>query len=153
MRSQLIAGSGSARTIVLVVDDGDEAFSAISAFARREQISGASLTAIGAFARARVGWFDFGLKSYRPIRIDEQCEVLTAAGDVAVADDGGPTIHVHVVLGLRDGTTRGGHLMEGIVRPTLEVIVVESPVYLRRRRRADLGLALIDLPAAPQAEP
>lgn len=145
MRSQLVAQADGIRTFVLILDAGDEAFSTITAFAHREQVTGASLTALGAFERARVGWFDFGAKAYRPIRIDEQCEVLSTVGDIAVGDDGKPSVHAHVVLGLRDGTTRGGHLMEGVVRPTLEVVVIESSAHLRRRKRADLGIALIDL--------
>jgi hypothetical protein len=52
---------------------------------------------------------------------------------------------MHVVLGLNDGSTRGGHLLEATVRPTLEVTVVEAPVHLRRKKRPDLGIALISL--------
>jgi predicted DNA-binding protein with PD1-like motif len=66
-------------------------------------------------------------------------------GDVAVGDDGKPSLHVHIVLGLADGSTRGGHLLAGTVRPTLEVILTEVPSTLRRRKRPELGIALIDL--------
>ena len=52
---------------------------------------------------------------------------------------------MHVVLGLADGTTRGGHLIEGEVFPTLEVVVTETPAELRKVMRPDLGIALIDL--------
>jgi predicted DNA-binding protein with PD1-like motif len=103
------------------------------------------LTAIGAFERATVGWFDFASKSYRKIEVDQQCEVLSAIGDVAVGDDGKASLHVHLVLGLSDGSTRGGHLLAGTVRPTLEVVLTESPARLRRKKRADLGIALIDI--------
>jgi uncharacterized protein len=65
--------------------------------------------------------------------------VLSAIGDVAIADDGKASLHIHVVLGLSDGSTRGGHFLSGIVRPTLE-----SPVTLRRKKRPDLGIALVD---------
>jgi predicted DNA-binding protein with PD1-like motif len=50
---------------------------------------------------------------------------------------------MHAVLGLQDGTTRGGHFLNGIVRPTLEVTIVETPVHLRRRKQPGLGIALI----------
>ena len=53
--------------------------------------------------------------------------------------------HVHVVLGLSDGSTRGGHLLKGFVRPTLEVVVTETPAKLRRRSRPEFGIALIDV--------
>src|SRR6186997_1471739 len=112
-------------------------------FANRYSLGGASLTAIGAFERATVGWFDLRAKTYRPIEIDQQCEGLTLLGDIAVGDDGKASLHMHAVLGLRDGTTRGGHFLKGIVRPTLEVTIVETPVHLRRRKQPELGIALI----------
>ena len=107
----------------------------------------ARTTSLGAFERATVGWFDIASKSYRKIEVNEQCEVLSAIGDVAVGDDGKPSLHVHIVLGLADGSTRGGHLLAGTVRPTLEVVLTEVPATLRRKKRADLGIALIDLAA------
>jgi uncharacterized protein len=55
---------------------------------------------------------------------------------------------VHVVLGLSDGTTRGGHLMKGTVRPTLEVVLTDTPTHLRRKKNADIGIALIDVDPA-----
>jgi predicted DNA-binding protein with PD1-like motif len=81
----------------------------------------------------------------RKIEVAEQCEVLSAIGDVAVGDDGKASLHVHVVLGLSDGSTRGGHLLDGKVRPTLEVVLTDTAAHLRRKKRADLGIALIDL--------
>jgi predicted DNA-binding protein with PD1-like motif len=121
------------------------AFATLTRFAKEAQFSAASLTAIGAFERATIGWFDMTSKSYRKIEVDEQCEVLSAIGDVAIGDDGKPSLHVHIVLGLADGSTRGGHLMSGTVRPTLEVVLTEVPSTLRRRKRPELGIALIDL--------
>ena len=124
---------------------GDEALAALTAFAVRETIRGASLTALGAFARAEVGWFVLAARTYRPIAVPEQCEVLSAIGDVAEDEEGKPSLHVHAVLGLSDGSTRGGHLLKGFVEPTLEVTLVETPTHLRRTKRPGLGIALIDL--------
>ena len=64
-------------------------------------------------------------------------------GDVADGRDGKPMLHIHIVLGTRDGSARAGHLGEGHVRPTLEVIVTESPAHLRKAKDAESGLALI----------
>ncbi|CAH2395478.1 PPC domain-containing DNA-binding protein [Mesorhizobium ventifaucium] len=147
MKSQLVAENAGQRTFVVVLDPGEEAFAALTAFAVDHDIGGASLTALGAFERTTVGWFDINEKTYRKIPVLEQCEVLSAIGDVAMGDDGKPSLHVHAVLGLRDGSTKGGHLLEGIVRPTLEVTLVEAPGHLRRRKRPELGIALIDLDA------
>jgi uncharacterized protein len=103
------------------------------------------VVAIGAFSKAKVGWFDIEAKTYRPIVVAEQCEVLSLIGDIAEGDDGKASLHLHAVLGLQDGSVRGGHLMEGTVRPTLEVTITETAKHLRRKKRPDLGIALINL--------
>lgn len=133
------------RSFVIVLDDGEEAFSSITRFCRDENITGASLTAIGAFRQAKLGFFDFSSKTYLGIPVTEQTEVLSAIGDVAVDDEGKPSLHMHAVLGLSDGSTKGGHFISGIVHPTLEVVLRESEATLKRRNRPDLGIALIDL--------
>lgn len=139
------------QTFVLVLSPGEEAFAAITDFANERNITAASVSAIGAFAEAKLGWFDIEAKAYRPISVHEQCEVLSLMGDVAQGDDGKASLHLHAVLGLSDGRVRGGHFVSGLVRPTLEITVRETVGYLRRKKRADLGLALISLEGADGA--
>jgi hypothetical protein len=129
---------------VVVLDPGDETVEVLSGFAAGQRLTGAQITAVGAFERATIGWFDRQARDYRPVRVDQQCEVLSLVGDVALGADG-PQPHIHAVLGLPDGTTRGGHLLEGQVWPTLEVIIRETHAGLRKTYRPEIGLALIDL--------
>jgi len=131
-------------TYVVVCDPGDEAVSALTQFARSEHLEAAQITAVGAFEHATVGWFDPAARDYRRIHVDQQCELLSLIGDIADGQDG-PVLHVHAVLGLSDGTTRGGHLLEAKVFPTLEAVVTETPARLRKVLRPDIGIALIDL--------
>ncbi len=145
MQSRSLATGESGRTFILVLEEGDEAFSSVSAFANENGIAAASLTAIGAFSEATIAFFEIEGKCYRKIPVAEQCEVLSLIGDIAEDEEGNASPHLHAVLGLSDGSTRGGHFVNGLVRPTLEVVVKETPNVLRRRRRADLGIALIDL--------
>jgi predicted DNA-binding protein with PD1-like motif len=145
MKSAKISGEAGLETRVAILESGEEALTTLTKFANDAGITAASLTAIGAFERATVGWFDFEKKTYKKIEVAEQCEVLSAIGDIAVGDDGKASLHVHVVLGLADDTTRGGHLLEGRVRPTLEVVVADTPAHLRRKKQPDLGIALIDI--------
>ncbi|HTW98027.1 MAG TPA: PPC domain-containing DNA-binding protein [Acidimicrobiales bacterium] len=144
MSWQLIDDEGGSRTYVLVADSGEDAIEALSALAREESLSAAQLTAVGAFAAATVGWFDRKTGQYRRLEVDEQCEVLSLLGDIALGKDG-PVVHVHAVLGLSDGQVRGGHLLGGEVWPTLEVVVREAPARLRKTDHPEIGLALIDL--------
>ncbi len=144
MKWRQVQAESGGRTFVVVADPGDEAFATLGDFARERALSGAQITAVGAFTDATVGWYDREQQDYRRIQIDEQCEVLSLVGDVALSGDE-PQVHVHVVLGLSDGSVRGGHLLAGHVWPTLEVVVRETPAELRKTLRPEVGLALIDL--------
>jgi uncharacterized protein len=114
-------------------------------FAAKERLGGAQVTAIGALSRATLAFFDWDTKRYNPIPVDEQVEVASLVGDIAVGPDGKPSVHVHAVLGRRDGTSMAGHLQEGHVRPTLEIIITESPAHLCKVKDEESGLALISV--------
>jgi predicted DNA-binding protein with PD1-like motif len=144
MKASLLHEADGRRTFMLVLSTGDEAAACLSSFARDHQLGASHFTAIGAFSSAVVGYFDWETKDYQQIRMDEQVEVLSLIGDVSL-DEGEAKVHAHVVLGKSDGTAHGGHLLSGHVRPTLEVVLTESPAYLRRRYDPESGLALIDL--------
>ena len=146
MKSKLLNEHGGLRTFAVVFDSGDEAVEGLKRFARENQIRGAQLTAIGAFSGVTVGYFDWQKKDYKRIALPEQVEVLTLAGNIGTKDDG-VALHAHIVLGRSDGSACGGHLLEGRVRPTLEVVVIETPRHLQRRVNPETGLALIDLSA------
>jgi predicted DNA-binding protein with PD1-like motif len=148
MKTALLHRDDGLRTFVVVFDTGDEAMAGLASFAKKESLSGSHFTAIGAFSRAIVAYFDWSSKEYRPIPIDQQVEVLSFTGDITV-ENGQSKVHAHVVLGKADGTAHGGHLLEGHVRPTLEIVVTETPRHLYRRLDPTSGLALID-PAAGQ---
>ena len=142
MKSKLI-NDGPQKTYVLVLDRGDEAVTSIEGFAREDRIAAAQITGIGAFSDAVLGFFDWETKGYRRIPVKEQVEVVSLLGDVAVGPDGKPALHPHVVVSRADGGAMGGHLLEAHVRPTLEVVLTESPRHLHKRKDPDSGLALI----------
>jgi predicted DNA-binding protein with PD1-like motif len=146
MRAKLLHESGGQKTYALVFETGDAVMTGLKAFARDHRLLGSHFTAIGAFQEATLGYFDWARKDYKKIPVREQVEVVSLVGDVAEGEDGVPQVHAHVVLGRSDGTALGGHLLEARVRPTLEVMLVESPEHLRRRHDPESGLALIRLP-------
>jgi predicted DNA-binding protein with PD1-like motif len=131
-------------TFALIFDKGDEFISGLTAFAKQKEFGGSHFTAIGAFRSVMLGYFDRDKKDYKTIPIEEQTEVLSLVGDIALKD-GAPQVHAHVVVGKADGTAHGGHILEARVWPTLEVVLTESPKQLRRKFDAESGLALIDL--------
>ncbi len=144
MHSKLVSRPGETRIWFVVLERGEKVKDQMLALAKQESIENASFVALGAFEKATIAYFDWEKKKYQPIPVDVQVEVITLVGDVAPNDKGKPSLHAHTVLGLSDGTTRGGHLMEGHVRPTLEITVTETPAHLVRHKHPDLGVALIE---------
>lgn len=144
MKAKLLNETGE-RTYALIFETGDEVVSLLKNWVGELRPHSAHFTAIGAFQDAVLGYFDWEKKSYQKIPVQEQVEVLTLAGDIAWKEDGTPVIHAHVVVGRSDGSTRGGHLLEAHVRPTLELMLVQSPRYLVRRHDPESNLALIRL--------
>jgi predicted DNA-binding protein with PD1-like motif len=144
MESKVLHEVDGVRTYALVFATGEEAFDGLRKFADDEDLDAADFSAIGAFSAAVVGYFDLERNDYEPIRIEEQVEVLSIVGHVT-REPSGRNVHAHCVLGKRDGAAVGGHLLEGHVRPTLEVVLTESPAHLRRSKDEATGLPLIDL--------
>jgi predicted DNA-binding protein with PD1-like motif len=141
MRSKLL-NSDQERTFAVIFETGDEAVAGLTRFAEAQKLTASRFTAIGAFESVVLGYFDWQKKDYERIAVDEQVEVVALIGDVAL-DGNKPKLHAHAVVGLRNGHTRGGHLLEARVRPTLEVILTESPGHLQREHDPETGLALI----------
>ena len=147
-RHSLLHEAEGLRTFAVVLRRGDQVCESLLNFANEQGLSAASVTGIGAFSRATLGFFDWERKDYDRIQVDEQVEVLSLTGDIALAPDTTPQPHLHVVLGKPDGSAHGGHLLEGEVRPTLELVITETPPGLHRRHDPESGLALI----APEDE-
>lgn len=145
MRHKII-NDAPERTYALILDPGDEVVSDLQRFCEHQHLTAARFTAIGAFSSAQLGYFDWSKKDYENIPVNEQVEVLSLVGDVAL-HDAKPKIHAHVVVGKRDGSAHGGHLLQAYVRPTLEVVLIESPGYLKRTIDPESGLPLIDVAA------
>jgi predicted DNA-binding protein with PD1-like motif len=143
MMTKLLDDQNGLKTYAVILEAGDEVMACLERFARAEGVDGARLSAIGAFSKAVLAWFDWEAKAYRDIPVDEQVEVASLNGDIGVDEAGAPALHVHLVLGRRDGSSLAGHLKSAEVRPTLEVLVTETPSHLRRVKDAATGLALI----------
>jgi len=128
-----------------VFEPREEVIAGLLKFTKDQKLSGAHLTAIGAFERVTLGFFELSRKNYKKIAIEEQVELMSLVGNIARDDKGEPKLHAHVVVGKSDGTAHGGHLLEAHVQPTLEVVIVESSQRLCRTTRPEFGLALLDL--------
>ena len=143
MRSKLI-NSGELKTYAVVFDEHDEVIKLLEGFAKEKNLKAAQFTGIGAFSEVTLGFFDFDTKDYLKIEIKEQAELLSLVGDITLYKDK-HQVHPHVVVGKRDGTAYGGHLLKATVHPTLELVINESPGYLQREMNEETRLPLIKI--------
>lgn len=129
------------KTYALIFETDDELAEGLKSFATQQNLGAASFKAIGALSSVELGWLDWDDKKYHPsVTLHEQLELLSLIGDIALQDDK-PVVHAHAVVGKKDGTAHGGHLLKAHVRPTCEV--TESPAHLEKRIDPESGLALI----------
>jgi uncharacterized protein len=133
------------KTFVLVFNTNDELAQGLQRFASEQKLASASFKAIGALSSVKLGWLNWETKQYEPsVSLDEQVELLSLIGDVALKD-GEPQVHAHAVVGKRDGTAHGGHLLQAHVRPTCELVLTESPAHPRKEFDPAAGIPLIKL--------
>lgn len=132
------------RTYAIVFAKGDHVISGLTEWAEREKIVGGHLTAIGALSSAHLAWFDRKLRAYRDIIVDQQSECLGFTGDIGLVD-GKPAFHVHGVVGLPDGSVKGGHVVEAVTWPTMEVFVTTTAQPLDKQKDDETGLDLFQL--------
>ena len=68
--------------------------------------------AIGAVKYAKMAFYGQEDHAYHEFSEDEPAEILNCTGNVSELD-GETFVHAHITLALKDGTTKGGHLVEG----------------------------------------
>jgi predicted DNA-binding protein with PD1-like motif len=147
MTSRLLT-SPTEKTFAIVFKTEDEAVESLRSFASDNKVTAAHFTGIGGFSDVVLGYYDWKTKTYVRLPVQEQVELVSLIGDITLEKDKvfgeyKPMIHAHAVVAKRDGLTVGGHLLEAHVRPTLELVLTESPVHLTRKYDEESGLALI----------
>jgi predicted DNA-binding protein with PD1-like motif len=139
-------GPDGEKTYAVIFGKGDEVLSGLTELAEREKIQAAQISAIGAFQHAVFAWFDDERKAFRNIPIDRQVEACSVLGNIGLVA-GQPAVHLHGVVALPTGETRGGHMLEAYVWPTLELFLTAWPEPLVKVHDDETDLALFDLGA------
>jgi predicted DNA-binding protein with PD1-like motif len=143
VKVKLISGNGATKTYAIVFAAGDEILSGLNEFAQNYHIKSAHFTAIGDAKTAKVGWYDQSKKMFKVNAINEQCEITSLIGDIALFN-GKPVVHAHINLASADGMVHGGHLLEAFVSPTLEVMMTVEPVPLYKKLSPEFKASVID---------
>jgi predicted DNA-binding protein with PD1-like motif len=106
---------------------GDEILSGLTDLARAEGIEAAQITGIGGLSTALLAFGDPSIGSFvfKLIPVAEKSELVSLTGTVSMRGDE-PNVHLHAVVALSDGSTRGGHVLELHVSPVAEVTILAT---------------------------
>jgi predicted DNA-binding protein with PD1-like motif len=142
MQVKLLKDSPDEKVYVVVFLKGDEVLSGLTDFATKYNVTDAHFTGIGAVSSATTAWLDTEKKMYHPTFTNEQVEVLSLTGDIASFKDK-PVVHMHAVLGHKDGHTTGGHVWELHTNPTVEIFLTANSTPLTKRPDPASGIKVI----------
>jgi len=142
LKVKLLSSNGNTKTYMLIFAKGDEVVAGLTEFARTEHVKSGHYTGIGDALSAKAGWFDYSRKKFKIIPIDT-AEVSAFSGDIAWFK-GNPVAHTHMSAALKDGSVKGGHLLELFSGPTMEIILVSEPTALYKKIDPEFEAALID---------
>jgi uncharacterized protein len=142
MDCQLLGRHGDVSDYALIFETGDSVVIELERFAGEHDVGAASFFALGAFSSATLAYFAWESKEYEDLEVDEQVEVVSLSGNIG-REGTRARLHLHAVLGRRDGSVVAGHLKDGVVRPTLELFLRSYPGILARVQDEESGLASI----------
>jgi uncharacterized protein len=142
MQVHQLDSDGEGRSFALVLATGEDAVDKLVSFAREHNVKSGRFMGLGALSDVELGFFDFSKNDYHRNLLDEQVEIVSLVGNFS-CQEGEARVHPHIVVARRDGQAYGGHLLSGHVKPTLEIMIVETPASLQREIDPKTGLGLI----------
>ncbi len=117
------------RVFVLKLNEGEHPHSSIEEMLAKQDIKFAWINGIGGFSWARIGVFDPVNRKYDTMDIEPMeghvLEVVSLAGNSVLGEDGNYHTHLHVNIARNPGEPYSGHLVDAIVTPFLELLIVE----------------------------
>lgn len=132
---------------VIKLDLGEKIRGTLTKFLEQEKIQAGFLYGLGAVSQAEIAHYPLSEKRYNNQNFEGEFEVTNITGNIAMVENR-PFLHMHITLGDRKETGYkifGGHLVEGTVAPTLELLLTALPGTITRKFDERTGLKLLDL--------
>lgn len=128
-------------TIVARIDKDEDIVEQVKAIAEKENITLASVQALGAVDRFTVGVFDPVKKEYKANNFDGFFEIVSLTGTINTMN-GEPYCHLHMSAGNEKGEVFGGHLNKANISVTCEMVIQVLDGIVDREFNEEIGLNL-----------
>jgi uncharacterized protein len=139
MRYQAAGG-----VFVVRLDPEEEIVTALASFCEANRIDAGTVSGIGSARHAVIAFFDRDRREYESMTIEEDTEIASLTGNVALKD-GKAFLHLHATLASRRFQVFAGHLMEARVASTTEVVIRPAEGWIQRAFDPQSGLYLLEL--------
>ena len=115
------------RTYQVQFSPDDEVLSGLTDLAIAEGIASGSVTGLGGLSSALLAFGDPSIGEYvfKLLPVNEKSELVSLVGTISMRD-GQPSVHLHAVLALSDGSTIGGHVLALYANPVAEATILET---------------------------
>lgn len=129
---------------IVRLDPQDEIISSLKQFCQENKIKVGVITGIGSVSKVSLKFFRKETKEFVEKTFEEEFEVTSLLGNVTTM--GGETyIHVHITLSDQEFKCFGGHLSEGYVGATCEIIIDQVDGEVERELSDEIGLNIFKL--------
>ncbi|MEG1557276.1 MAG: DNA-binding protein [Oscillospiraceae bacterium] len=132
-------------TIALRLLPGEDVVECVKNTASEYKIRLGVVTGIGAADCAEFGIYSVDEKKYYSNKIECEAEITSLVGNITVSENGDPYIHLHVNLGLKDGSVIGGHLNKCVICATSEIFIRVLDGEITRIKDDYTGLNVLDI--------
>ena len=109
-------------TLLVRIDRGEEILEQVKALALKENITLASVQALGAVGEFTVGVYNVDEKKYYANSFEGSYEIVSLTGTIDTMN-GEFYTHLHLSAGNDKGEVFGGHLNRAVVSATCEMVV------------------------------
>lgn len=131
-------------SFLIRLEMGEEVIGKLEEFCGKEGIRSGHFSGIGGLETLELAYYDIRDRKYHPRKFGRPpYELLSLKGNVSTFE-GRIKVHAHVVVGDKDFKTFGGHLNEGVVLPTCEIIFHPFEGEIRRKYSKETGLGLLE---------
>ena len=125
--------------VFIKLDEGENLIESLKKVCREiKTTTTVILSGVGQLQKVTLGYYK-EKNNYTPKKYIEKLELLSLTGTIFHSKDE-YLPHLHIILGREDKTTIGGHLLEGIIGVTAEIIILVNPIEITRRYNPDTGL-------------
>ncbi len=127
---------------VIRLEKGEEIITSINQAFKYERIKGAFFFGIGVGKDLVLGYFDAHKRAYVKKVFEGEYELTSLSGNISRLNRE-IIVHCHVTITSKNFNAFGGHLFQGIVPVTCEIIMLPLAHALKRKRDKNTRLNLL----------